>query len=84
MSDAALVLMATLAANAATVPLSKTVPVVGCEPCPFCGSSNIHNWSSDDHDPGSPSWSCMCFSCECEGPHCDDERESVERWNRRA
>lgn len=63
--------------------LSDTKAIEG-EPCPFCGSADIHNWSSDDHDPGNQSWSVMCYNCECEGPHCTDEKEAIDRWNRRA
>lgn len=72
--------------NVARFPIARsdTRDAPGALPCPFCGSTDVHNWSSDDHDPGNPSWSMMCFSCECEGPHTDSEAAAIERWNSRA
>lgn len=64
--------------------LSDTRPAPDADACPFCGSHDIHNWASTDHDPeGSQAWSVMCFGCECEGPHCADEAEAIRLWNQR-
>ncbi len=62
---------------------SDTRPVEGAEPCPFCRSTDIHNWVSTDHGEN-PAWSVMCFGCECEGPHTDDEQKAIDLWNQRA
>lgn len=62
-------------------PKSITKDAPGAKPCPFCGSDDIHNWSSDDH--GAPAWSVMCYGCECEGPHTPTEQEAIDLWNKR-
>lgn len=63
--------------------ISITTDAPNAVSCPFCGSEDIHNWSSDDHDPGKPSWSVMCYGCECEGPHTTSETEAIAAWNTR-
>lgn len=66
-------------------PKSDTRPAIGALPCPFCGSTDIHNWASTDHagTGNPPSWSVMCFGCECEGPHETEEAVAITRWNDR-
>lgn len=61
---------------------SDTRPAIGAAPCPFCASTDIHNWVSTDHGE-KPAWSVMCFGCECEGPHVDNKADAIRLWNTR-
>lgn len=64
---------------------SDTRPAPGARGCPFCGSLDIHNWQSTDHDANAaPTWSVMCFGCESEGPHTDSEQTAIALWNLRS
>lgn len=47
-------------------------------PCPFCGSSELHEESGVDM------FRVGCDDCFAEGPHGVDEQEAITAWNDRA
>lgn len=56
-------------------------PEAQLEPCPFCGSSNLH--LSDGYDEDS-NWVVVCRVCRCSGTFCAIRATAIARWNTRS
>lgn len=56
------------------------------KPCPFCGSTWIHHYSTyDNQDPdGSPGYSVECQACQGEAYSDNGIDDAIYKWNRRA
>lgn len=56
-------------------------PEAQLEPCPFCGSSNLHLSDGYDEDAN---WVVVCRVCRCSGTFCAIRGAAIARWNTRS
>ena len=50
------------------------------KPCPFCGNTEIDDFTPDDEWGGHV---VMCGKCESEGPPMKSHKEAIDAWNTR-
>lgn len=53
------------------------------KPCPFCGSTNLSQFTSSTLESDEVGYGFYCHSCGTKGPHAPSKELAAEAWNRR-
>lgn len=57
----------------------RLVIAFGSLPCPFCGGRKVIFNQSNDRKL---TWA-VCVSCKASGPHCENIKDVISKWNDR-
>lgn len=61
--------------------IAMTIPKL--KPCPFCGSTNLSQFTSSTIESDEVGYGFYCHSCGTKGPHAPSKELAAEVWNRR-